>query len=97
MNSIIKLYQTRSDLIKPFESVCDKFVVSYDEQYPLSRTIKRSKSYQRFSKVLTNSNSDSYRQSRLSVQLQLMKSAFDDFKLMLSTRKVTRLRVRDLA
>ncbi len=67
MSSIIKQYQLRGDLVKPFEVVCDKFMVSFDEKYPLScKNKQRSKSYQRYSKVLTTSNSNSYRQSRLS-------------------------------
>ena len=64
-SSITKQYQLRDDLVKPFEVVCDKFMVSYDEEHPLSHNFRyRSKSYQKYSKVLTTSNS--YRQSRLS-------------------------------
>ena len=67
MSSITKQFQSRGDLVKPFEVVCDKFMVSYDEEHPLSHKSRyRSKSYQRYSKVLTTSNSNSYRQSRLS-------------------------------
>ena len=36
MSSMIKEFKSRSDLVKPFEVVCDKFMVSFDEKYPLS-------------------------------------------------------------
>ena len=31
MSSIIKQFQSRPDLVKPFEVVCEKFMVPYDE------------------------------------------------------------------
>ena len=40
MSSIIKQFQSRPDLVKPFEVVCDKFLVSYDEVFPLSNKTK---------------------------------------------------------
>jgi hypothetical protein len=92
------MYQCRSDLVKPFEVVCRKFLVSYKDEYPLTTlSRKRSKSYQRFSNVLINSNSNSYRQSRLSTYLSLMKCAITNFNMMMKTMKVTKLQVRDLA
>jgi hypothetical protein len=92
------MYQCRCDLVKPFEVVCRKFLVSYKEEYPLSTlSRKRSKSYQRYSNVLINSNSNTYRQSRLSTYLSLMKGAISNFKMMMKTKKVTMLQVRDLA
>ena len=36
MSSIIKQFRLRDDLVKPFEVVCDKFMLSYDEEHPLS-------------------------------------------------------------
>jgi len=98
MSLIVKKYQLRSDLVKPFEVVCKKFKVWYDEEYPLmNKSKKRSKSYQRHSKVLTDSNSNTYRQSRLSTQLNLMKGATSNFQMMMKTMKVTKMQVRDLA
>jgi hypothetical protein len=47
--------------------------------------------------VLINSNSNTYRQSRLSTYLSLMKGATSNFKMMMKTKKVTMLQVRDLA
>ena len=35
MSLIVKKYQLRSDLVKPFEVVCEKFKVWYDEEFPL--------------------------------------------------------------
>ena len=35
MSSIIKQYQSRHDLVKPFEVVRDKFMVSYDLEFLL--------------------------------------------------------------
>jgi hypothetical protein len=84
--------------VKPFEVVCRKFLMSYKEEYPLlTLSRKRSKSYQRYSNVLINSNSNTYRQSRLSTYLSLMKGAISNFKMMMKTKKVTMLQVRDLA
>ncbi len=40
MSSIIKQFQSRGDLVKPFEVVCDKFMLSYDEEHPLSNKNK---------------------------------------------------------
>lgn len=41
MSSIIKQqYQSRPDLVKPLEVVCDKFLVSYDEEFPFSNKTK---------------------------------------------------------
>jgi hypothetical protein len=40
MSSIIKQFQSRHDLVKPFEVVCEKFMVSYDEEFPLSNKTK---------------------------------------------------------
>jgi hypothetical protein len=92
------MYQCRGDLVKPFEVACRKFLVSYKEEYPLlTLSQKRSKSYQRYSNVLINSNSNTYRQSRLSTYLNLMKGAISNFKMMMKTKKVTMLQVRDLA
>ena len=36
MSSMIKESKSRCDLVKPFDVVCDKFMVSVDEKYPLS-------------------------------------------------------------
>ncbi len=36
MSLIIKQFKSRSDLVKPFEVVCDKFMLSYDDEHPLS-------------------------------------------------------------
>jgi hypothetical protein len=92
------MYQCRGDLVKLFEVVCRKFLVSYKDEYPLlTLSRKRSNSYQRFSNVLINSNSNSYRQSRLSSYLNLMKGAISNFKMMMKTMKVTKFQVRDLA
>jgi hypothetical protein len=40
MSSIIKQFQSRGDLVKPFEVVCDKLMLSYDEEHPLSNKNK---------------------------------------------------------
>jgi hypothetical protein len=40
MSSMIKEFKSRSDLVKPFEVVCDKFMLSYDEEHPLSKKNK---------------------------------------------------------
>jgi hypothetical protein len=70
----------------------------YKEEYPLmNKSNKRSKSNQRYSKVLTTSNSNSYRQSRLLSQLNMMKNTSSNFKMMMKTMKVTKMQVRDLA
>jgi hypothetical protein len=47
--------------------------------------------------VLTNSNSNSYRQSRLSGYLKVIKDAISNFQMMVNTKKVTKMQVRDLA
>jgi hypothetical protein len=47
--------------------------------------------------VLTTSNSNSYRQSRLSGYLKVIKDAISNFQMMVNTKKVTKMQVRDLA